>query len=84
MRKKHLQQRWGSLEQTGWVFATDDPASSVTETRAPLGDFLREYILHLSLPWWRRIGWTAEWKSVELSMRKFLNDHSEVVWIEKS
>jgi hypothetical protein len=37
---------------------------------APLGDFIKDYIDHCSISWWRK-AW--DWKLVELGMRKILN-----------
>jgi hypothetical protein len=40
------------------------------EHNAPLGDFLKSYIDHISIPWWRK-SW--DWKVVERMMRDHLN-----------
>lgn len=40
------------------------------EHNAPLGDFLKCYIDHLTIPWWRK-AW--DWKMVEKLMRLHLN-----------
>lgn len=40
------------------------------EHSAPLGDFLRDYMDHRAIPWWKK-GW--DWKIVESTMRDALN-----------
>lgn len=47
---------------------------------APMGDFLREYTAHLSIPWWKRMWWSPEWDVVEKIMRSALNQNFDVVW----
>ena len=47
------------------------------EHRAPMGDFLRDYVLHLQKPWWRR--WW-DWSIVEKHMRDQLNAQCVEWW----
>lgn len=40
------------------------------EHSAPLGDFLKDYMDHCAISWWKK-GW--DWKIVEYTMRDALN-----------
>ncbi len=44
---------------------------------APMGDFIKEYVNHLSIPWWRR---DRYWKLIETWMREKLNASGTLRW----
>ena len=44
--------------------------ANVSYSVAPLGDFMKEYIVHLKIPWWRR---HRDWGLVEGAFRAALN-----------
>ncbi len=84
MRLVQLKSRWITGDIANWTVVSDSTeVQQLAQSRAPFGDFLDEYLKHRAIPWWRRIGWNAEWDVVEKLMRRLLNDHGTVVWIER-
>lgn len=50
---------------------------TVRKCSAPLGELIKEYTLHLSIPWWRK---HSDWKSVEQKLRERLDSIASVEW----
>ena len=56
-----------------------EPTISVNMERheAPMGEFIKEYVNHLRIPWWRR---GPFWKLIEKWMRKELDQVGRLEW----
>ena len=84
MRLVQLQTRWLEDDAEQWTVVAESTSLATLRTnRAPFGDFLDEYLKHRSIPWWRRLTWNPEWDVVEKLMRRVLNEHAAIVWIER-
>lgn len=86
MRANALSQIWRSdnpSKKLVFVVA-DDTSGEPVECRATFGEFLRAYIDHLTMPWWKKLWWINEWHYVERKMRRILDDHADVVWAERA
>ena len=75
-----LEQWWDKGAADDFTYVVDTPGYKIKVYRATYGDFIKAYMDHLTLPWWRR---RPGWKAVEKKMRAILNNRTQVQWFDK-
>jgi len=77
MNYNDIRKRWGTGKREAvWASianAVGQPEVQIAHEvlQAPLGDLIKAYVEHLSIPWWRR---GFDWQIVERKLRRPLNE----------
>ena len=72
--------KWIIKDIDNFTFVVDDPSSKRQAYEAPYGDFLKAYMDHLNVFWWKK---GKKWKETEVKMREILNQNT-ISWVDKN
>ena len=79
MRMSDLQKWATDVLPEDFTYVTDKPYK-IKVYRASFGEFVKAYIEHLRVSWWRR---GVKWREVERKMRGILDNRSAITWYER-